>query len=158
MKCPFCKSSDDKVIDSRPLNDSTIIRRRRQCFSCGKRFTTYERLESMPLIVIKSDNRREQFDRNKLREGIIRACEKRPISAERIEKIVGEIEYDLQNYVMEVKSSVLGEKVLNHLKSLDDIAYIRFASVYRQFDDVEAFRRELRKLKKPASKEKTGNK
>lgn len=157
MKCPFCSSSDDKVIDSRPLNDSTVIRRRRQCFSCGKRFTTYERLESVPLMVIKSDNRREVFDRNKLREGILRACEKRPISAEKIEKIVSEIEYELQNYVMEVKSNVLGEKVLKHLKELDDIAYIRFASVYRQFDDVEAFRRELKKLKtstkaKPNSK------
>ena len=147
MKCPFCGSSEDKVIDSRPLDTSTVIRRRRQCFSCGKRFTTYERLESIPLMVLKSDNRTEVFDRDKLREGILRACEKRPISIDKIEKIVSEIEYDLQNYVMEVKSSVIGDKVLNHLRDLDDIAYIRFASVYRQFEDVETFRRELRKLK-----------
>ncbi|MFH1238646.1 MAG: transcriptional regulator NrdR, partial [bacterium] len=129
---------------------STVIRRRRQCFSCGKRFTTYERLESIPLMVLKSDNRTEVFDRDKLREGILRACEKRPISIDKIEKIVSEIEYDLQNYVMEVKSSIIGDKVLTHLRDLDDIAYIRFASVYRQFEDVETFRRELRKLKSSA--------
>ena len=152
MKCPFCGSSEDKVIDSRPLDASTVIRRRRQCFSCGKRFTTYERLESMPLVVIKSDNRTEVFDRNKLREGIQRACEKRPISIDKIEKIVSEIEYDLQDYVMEVKSSIIGDKVLNHLRDIDDIAYIRFASVYRQFEDVETFRRELSKLKSHTKK------
>ncbi len=158
MKCPFCSSSDDRVIDSRPLNDFAVIRRRRQCISCAKRFTTYERLEAIPLIVIKSNNRREDFDRNKLREGILRACEKRPTTIYQIEKIVSEIEYELQNYVMEVKSSIIGEKVLKYLRNLDDIAYIRFASVYRHFENVVTFRRELEKLEMSAKNEARVNK
>lgn len=150
MKCPFCGHEEDRVLDSRPLEASSIIRRRRECQSCHKRFTTYERLESIPLMVIKSDDRREPFSREKLREGIARACEKRPISADTIERLISEIEYELQDYVMQVPSRVIGEKVLKKLMELDAVAYVRFASVYRQFQDVDAFLRELEKFKKPA--------
>src|SRR5438105_985395 len=152
MKCPYCGHEEDRVLDSRPLEGASIIRRRRECQSCHKRFTTYERLESMPLMVIKSDDRREPFNREKLREGLVRACEKRPIGADAIERIVSEIEYELQDYVMQVPSRVIGEKVLRKLKELDPVAYVRFASVYRQFQDAEAFLRELEKLKRKAVK------
>ena len=148
MKCPFCKRDSDKVIDSRPLEEASVIRRRRKCLKCERRFTTYERLEQIPLIVIKNDKRRESFNRDKLREGIIRACEKRPISIEIIENIVNEIEYELRDYVMEVKSRVIGEKVLKKLKALDEVAYVRFASVYRKFKSTSAFIHELQTLKR----------
>jgi transcriptional repressor NrdR len=152
MKCPFCGHEEDRVLDSRPLEAASIIRRRRECQSCHKRFTTYERLESVPLMVTKSDDRREPFNREKLREGLLRACEKRPIGADTIERIVSEIEYELQDYVMQVPSKVIGEKVLKKLMDLDPVAYVRFASVYRQFQDLDAFLEELEKLKKSAPK------
>lgn len=148
MKCPYCGHQEDRVLDSRPLEAASIIRRRRECQACHKRFTTYERLEEVPLMVIKSDDRREAFNREKLREGILRACEKRPVGPDTIERILSEIEYELQDYVMQVPSRVIGEKVLKKLKDLDPVAYIRFASVYRQFPDVDAFLDELQKLKK----------
>lgn len=152
MKCPYCGHEEDRVLDSRPLEAASVIRRRRECQSCHKRFTTYERLENVPLMVIKSDDRREPFSREKLREGIARACEKRPIGADTIERLVSEIEYELQDYVMQVPSRVIGEKVLKKLMELDTVAYVRFASVYRQFQDVDAFLRELEKLKKVPAK------
>jgi len=152
MRCPYCHKDRDKVIDTRQLKDAAVIRRRRQCKVCGKRFTTYERLEEMPLMVIKANNQREPFNRDKLREGIMRACEKRPISLETIEKIVSEIEYELRDYLMEVKSNVIGEKVLEKLKKIDDVAYIRFASVYRKFPDTTTFMRELEKIQNSENK------
>jgi transcriptional repressor NrdR len=149
LKCPFCASLDDKVIDSRPLEEASIIRRRRECLACQKRFTTYERLEEVPLMIIKSDNRREPFSREKLRAGLLRACDKRPISIDKIEKIISEIEYEMHNYyIMEVHSSSIGQKVLKRLKELDEVAYIRFASVHRNFKDINTFMQELKKLKK----------
>lgn len=148
MKCPFCGHEEDRVLDSRPVEAASIIRRRRECGSCLKRFTTYERLEQVPLMVIKSTDRREPFSREKLREGILRACEKRPIGPDVIERIVSEIEYELQDYVMQVPSRVIGEKALKKLLDLDAVAYVRFASVYRQFQDVDAFLSELEKVKK----------
>lgn len=148
MRCPFCNGFNDQVIDSRPLDHSSVIRRRRECLECNKRFTTYERLEETPLMVVKSTQRREPFDRLKLREGVARACEKRPISSDTIERIVNEVEYELQDYVMEVESRVIGEKTLKKLLDIDLIAYIRFASVYKQFSDIDTFLLELRKLKK----------
>ena len=147
MKCPYCGHEEDRVLDSRPLEAASIIRRRRECQACHKRFTTYERLEDVPLMVMKSNNRLEPFSREKLREGIARACEKRPIHADQIERLISEIEYDLQSYVMQVPSRVIGEKVLKKLKDLDPVAYIRFASVYKQFQDLDAFLKELEKLK-----------
>ncbi|HBU69086.1 MAG TPA: transcriptional regulator NrdR [Elusimicrobia bacterium] len=152
MRCPFCNSFEDQVIDSRPMDQASVIRRRRECLECHKRYTTYERLEEMSLMVVKSDQRREPFNRQKVREGIIRACEKRPISSDAVEKIVNEVEYELQDYVMEVPSRIIGEKVLKKLWDLDLIAYIRFASVYQQFDDIDRFMDELKKLKKVAMK------
>src|SRR5687767_6583958 len=149
MKCPHCSHAEDHVIDSRPVETGQVIRRRRECLGCAKRFTTYERLEVMPLIVLKSDNRREAYDRTKLREGIIRACEKRNITSEQIERLVEDIESTIQEkFVMEVPSRAIGELVLSKLKKLDGVAYIRFASVYRQFSDVGAFQEELRNLQR----------
>ncbi|MCB4792342.1 MAG: transcriptional regulator NrdR [Elusimicrobia bacterium] len=148
MRCPYCNSANDQVIDSRPLDSSSVIRRRRECLECKKRFTTYERHEVTPLMVVKSDNRREPFNRKKLLDGVMRACEKRPISSDTIEKIVSEVEYELQDYVMEVESQVIGEKVLKRLLDIDLIAYIRFSSVYKQFGDIDTFLAELKKLKK----------
>jgi transcriptional repressor NrdR len=149
MRCPFCGSSKDQVIDSRPFDHSSSIRRRRECFECRRRYTTYERLEEMSLMVVKSDQRREPFDRQKLWEGIARACEKRPISSEAIERIVGEVERELEEeYVLELPSKVIGEKILLKLWDLDLVAYIRFVSVYRQFGDIDTFMGELKKLKK----------
>ncbi len=147
MKCPFCGQEEDRVLDSRPLEAASIIRRRRECQSCHKRFTTYERLESMPMMVMKSNNRMEAFSREKLREGVMRACEKRPISVDRIEKLLGDVEYELQGYVMQVPSRIIGAKVLEKLKALDPVAYIRFASVYKQFQNVDEFLNELSNLK-----------
>lgn len=148
MRCPFCGSYNDQVIDSRPHDDSASIRRRRECGECRKRYTTYERLEHTALMVVKSDQRREPFNRRKLWEGIMRACEKRPISSDTVDKILNEVEYELQDYVMEVPSSVIGDKVLDKLWDIDLVAYIRFASVYRQFGDLDTFMAELKKLKK----------
>jgi len=147
VKCPFCGHEEDRVLDSRPLEAASIIRRRRECQSCHKRFTTYERLEEVPLMVLKSDERQEPFNREKLREGITRACKHRPISADRIERMISEVEYELQDFVMQVPSKVIGEKVLEKLKDLDPVAYVRFASVYRQFQDIDAFFKELQVLK-----------
>jgi transcriptional repressor NrdR len=148
VKCPYCGNEQDRVLDSRPLDGASVIRRRRECQACHKRFTTYERLENVPLMVSKSDGRLEVFNRVKLREGISRACEKRPITADTVERLVSEIEYELQDYLMQVPSHVIGEKVLHKLLNLDHVAYVRFASVYRQFQDAEAFQTELEKLKK----------
>jgi len=148
LKCPFCGNSDGRVVDSRPVEGSSVVRRRRECLACKKRFTTFERIESMPLMVIKKDKRLEVFDRDKLQEGILRACQKRPISLDTVEKIVSEIEEELQDYIMEVPSKVIGEVVLKKLRKLDEVAYVRFASVYRQFSDIDTFLKELKKLKR----------
>lgn len=148
MKCPHCSHPEDHVIDSRPVETANVIRRRRECLGCSRRFTTYERCETIPLVVIKSDNRREPFDRDKLRTGITLACKKRDISADQIEKVLTEIELQLQeDYVLEVPSRVIGNQVVSRLKDMDPVAYIRFVSVYRQFSDIESFVDELRQLK-----------
>ena len=147
MKCPFCDNIDTKVIDSRPTEEDQAIRRRRECDKCNKRFTTYEKVEEITLMVIKKDGRREAFDRNKIMNGIIRACEKRPVPMAEIEKIVSEIERGLNNMMeKEMESTIIGEYVMEHLKAIDDVAYVRFASVYRQFTDAENFRSEIEKL------------
>jgi transcriptional repressor NrdR len=147
MKCPFCGNPDTKVIDSRPTEEGQAIRRRRECESCSKRFTTYETVEEIPIMVVKKDGSREAFDRNKLTRGIIKACEKRPVPIADVEKIVAEIESGLNNLMKkEMDSAIIGEFVMEHLKSLDDVAYVRFASVYRQFTDAESFRKEVDKL------------
>lgn len=147
MKCPFCHHLESKVIDSRYTENHTCIRRRRECLNCVERFTTYERLEDIPLMVIKKDNRREMFDRNKLMTGLFKACEKRPISQERLDKLVTDIEKELRNEMkQEVKSSEIGELVMNALKEIDEVAYVRFASVYRQFKDVNIFKQELERM------------
>ncbi|MBE6775192.1 MAG: transcriptional regulator NrdR [Ruminococcaceae bacterium] len=147
MKCPFCNYEESKVIDSRPTDEGEKIRRRRECISCGKRFTTYEIIESVPIIVVKKDKSRQAFDRVKLFNGMLRACEKRPVSIEQMEKIVSEIEAELQNSLdREVTSVHIGELVMERLKTLDEVAYVRFASVYRQFKDINTFMDELAKL------------
>ena len=147
MKCPFCGYSESKVIDSRPTDEGERIRRRRECMNCSKRFTTYEIIESVPIIVVKKDKSRESFDRNKLFNGLLRACEKRPVSIETIEKIVDEIETTLQNSLdREVTSIHIGELAMDKLKDTDEVAYVRFASVYRQFKDKNTFMDELAKL------------
>ncbi len=148
MKCPFCSNLDSKVIDSRPTDEGTKIRRRRECTNCGQRFTTYEIVESVPLIVIKKDNSREPFDRDKLFKGIMAACEKRPVSAKKMEEVVSNIESKLQNSLeREVHSTQIGELVMESLKKLDEVAYVRFASVYRHFSDIDTFMEEIVKLK-----------
>lgn len=147
MKCPFCGCEESKVIDSRPTDEGERIRRRRECISCQKRFTTYEIIESVPVIVVKKDKSREVFDRNKLFNGMLRACEKRPVSLEKIETAVNEIEATLQNsFDREVTSVYIGELAMDKLKDLDEVAYVRFASVYRQFKDINTFMDELAKL------------
>jgi transcriptional repressor NrdR len=147
MKCPFCNNNGSKVIDSRPVNDHTMIRRRRECEKCKKRFTTYERIESIPLMVIKRSGQRESYDRNKIYSGILKACEKRPISVEKIEEMVDQIEKQLyQLDDKEVSSVYIGERVMEALKKVDEVAYVRFASVYRRFKDAGAFIEELNKL------------
>ena len=147
MKCPYCGFQESKVIDSRHSEDSTSIRRRRECLSCQKRFTTYETVESLPIVVIKKDGSRQSFDRNKLINGMVRACEKRPVSLSAIESAVTEIEQIIQNSLeREVKTSYIGELVMERLKPLDEVAYVRFASVYRQFKDINSFMAELNKL------------
>lgn len=147
MRCPYCQFVDSKVIDSRELNEGSTIRRRRECLSCGLRYTTYERVESVSLTVVKKDGRREEYDRRKLMDGVRKACTKRPISAEQLETMVNEIEGELFRLnVAEVASSVIGELVMERLRNLDLVAYIRFASVYRSFADLESLRRELDSL------------
>ena len=147
MKCPYCNGEESKVIDSRPTDEGERIRRRRECLSCGKRFTTYEIIETVPVIVIKKDKSRQPFDRNKLLGGLLRACEKRPVSIEVLERLVDDIEFTMQNSMdREVPSSVIGSLALEKLKNTDEVAYVRFASVYRQFKDINTFMRELNKL------------
>lgn len=147
MKCPYCNNSDTRVIDSRPTEEGNSIRRRRSCDACGKRFTTYEKIETIPLIIIKKDNNREQYDRGKIERGILRACYKRPVPATDIQKTVETIEtkiFSLEE--KEISSSVIGEIVMDALKDLDEVAYVRFASVYREFKDVNTFMDELKKI------------
>ena len=147
MKCPFCNAQDTKVIDSRPADDNSSIRRRRQCEQCGKRFTTHEIVETVPVIVVKRDKSRESFDRNKLTNGLIRACEKRPVSIQQIENIVNDIESKLQSSLeREVTTQQIGELAMDQLKKIDEVSYVRFASVYRQFKDINTFMEELNKL------------
>jgi transcriptional repressor NrdR len=147
MRCPYCSFNESKVIDSRPAEEGTTIRRRRECLSCGKRFTTYEIIERLPLLVIKRDGSRQAFDRMKLIGGMIKACEKRPVHVSDLEQIADEIEQELQGSLdREVSSEHIGELVMNRLKDLDQVAYVRFASVYRQFKDISTFLEELNKL------------
>lgn len=147
MKCPFCSYEESKVIDSRSADDGERIRRRRECLRCGKRFTTHEVIETVPLIVVKRDKSREVFDRNKLTAGILRACEKRPVSLEQIDNIVDVIEAQLQSSVdREVTSMKIGELAMEQIKNIDEVSYVRFASVYRQFKDINTFMKELNKL------------
>ena len=148
MKCPYCGYSESKVIDSRPTDEGERIRRRRECLRCHMRFTTYEVVETVPLIVIKKDNSREAFDRNKLLNGLLRACEKRPVPLETLERIVDEIETLLQNSLdREVPSTLIGTYAMDKLKKVDEVAYVRFASVYREFKDINTFMDELNKIK-----------
>ncbi len=147
MKCPYCGSDDTKVIDSRPADDNASIRRRRECEDCGKRFTTYEKVEMMPLMVIKKDGTREQYDRHKIEDGVLRACHKRPISAQQIQALVDDVEKAVYNREdSEVPSSFIGEMIMDKLRELDAVAYVRFASVYRKFRDVNSFVNELQKV------------
>lgn len=151
MKCPYCDKVDTKVIDSRPTEEGHAIRRRRECDQCGRRFTTYEKVEETILMVVKKDGRREAFDRNKILNGIIKACEKRPVSMAQMESIVDEIEKTISNSMKkEVESYNIGELIMNLLKNVDEVAYVRFASVYRQFTDVSTFIKEIEKLIGPA--------
>ncbi len=147
MKCPFCNHNEDKVIDSRETQDGASVRRRRECINCGKRFTTYEYVEKNPLMVVKKDGRREAFNREKIFNGVVSACQKRPVSMERIEKLVTQVENEIQKkFDQEVESRFVGETVMERLSQLDEVAYVRFASVYRQFKDVNQFMRELREV------------
>lgn len=147
MKCPYCGFEESKVIDSRPADEGERIRRRRECLSCAKRFTTHEVIETVPIIVVKRDKSREVFDRNKLTAGFLRACEKRPVSIDQIEKMVDSIESKLQSSLdREVTSGYIGELAMDQLKNVDEVAYVRFASVYRQFKDINTFMEELNKL------------
>ena len=149
MKCPFCGYSESKVVDSRPAEEGATIRRRRECLSCQKRFTTYEIMERLPLIVVKKDGSRQTFDKQKLINGMLRACEKRPVPLAELQAVADEIEQELQNSLeREIKTTEVGEMVMNGLKSLDEVAYVRFASVYRQFRDINTFMTELNKLLK----------
>ena len=149
MRCPFCNASDTKVIDSRPVDEHCSILRRRQCEKCKKRFTTYEKLETIPLMVIKKDRTREVYERSKIEDGVIRSCHKRPVSIEQINLMIDEIENQVFNMeAKEVETSAIGELVMEKLKNLDEVAYVRFASVYREFKDVNTFMEELGKLLK----------
>ncbi len=149
MKCPFCEFEESKVIDSRPTDEGEAIRRRRECLSCAKRFTTYEKIETIPLMVIKKDGSRQMFDREKLLNGIIRACEKRPVATSDMERIVNEIESATQNLLeREISSQRIGEMVMERLPEVDEVAYVRFASVYRQFKDINTFVEEVNRLLK----------
>ncbi|WP_353094047.1 transcriptional regulator NrdR [Tissierella praeacuta] len=147
MKCPFCSYFESKVVDSRPTDEGQTIRRRRECIKCNKRFTTYEKIEEIPLIIVKKNGNRESYDRNKLLNGIIKACEKRPVSMSTIENVVDEVEKNLDNSLQrEVKSEKIGEIVMDRLKDIDEVSYVRFASVYRQFKDLNSFMEELKKI------------
>lgn len=147
MKCPYCSCEEDKVIDSRPTDEGATIRRRRECLSCHKRYTTYEKVESLPIMVIKKDGSRQLYEREKIRKGILRACEKRNISINQIENVLDAIEAQISNSLeREVTSVFIGELVMEKLKELDEVAYVRFASVYRQFKDINTFMNELNKL------------
>lgn len=147
MKCPFCSHENTRVIDSRPADENNSIRRRRVCDECGKRFTTYEKIETIPLIIIKKDNNREAYDRAKIEGGLIRACHKRPVSAQQIAGLADEVENEIFNMAeKEISSQLIGELLMNKLKDLDAVAYVRFASVYREFKDVNTFVDELKKL------------
>jgi transcriptional repressor NrdR len=149
MKCPFCRHPKTRVVDKRNLDELDTIRRRRECLACGRRFSTYERIEWTGVSVIKKDGRRESFDRDKLLAGLLKACEKRPIAREAVEKLVSTVEAELYNYgSREVPAQVIGELVMDRIKELDKVAYIRFASVYREFTDLKSFEKELRTLKK----------
>lgn len=149
MKCPYCGYAESKVVDSRPADDGTSIRRRRECLSCAKRFTTYETVESLPMVVVKKDGSRQSFDRSKVLGGMIRACEKRPVPLAELERIAGEVEQELQNSMdREITTDHIGELVMEMLRALDQVAYVRFASVYRQFKDIDTFMTELNKLLK----------
>ncbi|NJD04149.1 MAG: transcriptional regulator NrdR [Ruminiclostridium sp.] len=149
MKCPYCGYVEDKVIDSRPTDEGSAVRRRRECSKCAKRFTTYEKVESIPLMVIKKDETRQAFDRDKLLNGLLRASEKRPVSINMLEKMVNDIETQIQNTLRrEITTQEIGEMVMAKLKDIDEVAYVRFASVYRQFKDINTFMDELRKLLK----------
>lgn len=147
MKCPFCSGDNTKVIDSRPADDNSSIRRRRMCDECGKRFTTYEKVETIPLVVIKKDNNREAYDRAKIEAGVLRACHKRPISINQINTLIDEVETEIFNLEeKEIPSDTIGEIVMSKLKDLEAVAYVRFASVYREFKDVNTFMDELKKM------------
>ena len=149
MKCPYCNNTKNKVVDKRETENEIVTRRRRECLACGKRFTTYERIESLGLTILKKDGRKETFDVNKVEKGILKACEKRPVSLEDIRKIVRDIEFHLKNKeTTEISSSLIGRMVMTRLKRLDKVAYIRFASVYKDFKDPEEFQEELKKLSK----------
>ena len=147
MKCPFCNQDNTRVVDSRPVEDTNSIRRRRLCDVCGRRFTTYEKVETIPLIIIKKDDNREQYDRAKLEAGVLRACHKRPVSAEQISQLVNSVETEIFNMeAREIPSTVIGELVMDRLRETDPVAYVRFASVYREFKDVNTFMNELKKM------------
>ncbi len=149
MKCPFCGYTESKVVDSRPTDEGSSIRRRRECLSCSSRFTTYETVESLPLVVIKKDGSRETFDRSKVLRGLVKACEKRPVPLAVLEKAAANIEQNLSNSLnREVRTENIGEQVMAELKEIDEVAYVRFASVYRQFKDINTFMEELNKLLK----------
>ena len=153
MKCPFCGYTESRVVDSRPADEGATIRRRRECMSCARRFTTYEIMERLPLVVIKKDGSRQTFDKMKLLNGMLRACEKRPVSLTELESVADDIEQELQNYLeREITTSLIGELVMKRLKDLDEVAYVRFASVYREFKDVNTFMDELNKLLTEKSK------
>lgn len=147
MKCPYCGSTNTRVIDSRPVDENASIRRRRLCDQCERRFTTYEKVETIPLIIVKKDNTREQYDRTKIEAGILRACHKRPVSVDKITELIDEVETEIFNMEeKEIPSSVIGELLIERLKDLDAVAYVRFASVYREFKDVNTFVNELKKM------------
>lgn len=154
MRCPYCNEDTLKVIDSRPVEEGNSIRRRRECENCKKRFTTYEKIEQVSMMVVKKDNTREFFDREKLLKGIVRSCEKRPISMQQMEDIVSEVERDLMNLMQqEIDSKAIGEIVMEKLKEIDEVSYVRFASVYRQFKDINSFFDELKKIMKDKDKQ-----
>lgn len=147
MKCPFCAYEESKVVDSRSTDDAMSIRRRRECLNCGKRYTTYEKIEDIPILIIKKDLTREYFDKSKAINGIMKACQKRPVSRKQIEEIASDIEKYLSNQMMtEVKSEYIGELIMDRLKEIDEVSYVRFASVYRQFKDINTFMEEIKKL------------
>ena len=148
MNCPYCGYTESKVMDSRPVEEGASIRRRRECLSCARRFTTYETVENIPLIVIKKDGSRQTFERAKILRGMLRACEKRPVSLQALEELAAEIEQELQSAMdREIRTDVIGEAVLRRLRNLDQVAYVRFASVYRQFQDIDSFMEELKRLR-----------